>query len=130
MGSPTYVVEVAPAKPAEMGSQLLDLNTGQNWRKMGPYDGRMYIFVRHVSAVCQKVDEKVACLGSAMASIGLGPHGRVGVMGRINAIDYIVAHSESSLLFSQSSKLACWQRLFLRDPQVTLLYIGVERMHR
>lgn len=68
----------------------------------------------------KQVDEKVAYLGSAMASIGLGPHGRVGVYGANspewmmamqacnrmnlycvplydtlgeNAIDYIVAHS-------------------------------------
>eukprot|EP00889_Picochlorum_renovo_P006277 jgi/Picre1/33307/NNA_008631.t1 len=84
----------------------------------------------------KQVDEKVACLGSAMASIGLGLQSHEFVLCSSydtlgeNAIDYIVAHSESSLLFSQSSKLACWQRLFLLTPQVTLLYIGVERMHR
>lgn len=68
----------------------------------------------------KQVDEKVANLGSAMASIGLGPHGRVGIYGANsaewmmamqacnrmnlycvplydtlgeNAIDYIVEHS-------------------------------------
>ncbi|KAI8110231.1 hypothetical protein M9435_001910 [Picochlorum sp. BPE23] len=178
MGSPTYVVEVAPAKPAENGKPAVGPEYRSKLAKDGPpmmeectslYDMFQQSVKKYGDNPClgartgkngeyewltyKQVDEKVACLGSAMASIGLGPHGRVGVYGANspewmmamqacnrmnlycvplydtlgeNAIDYIVAHSESSLLFSQSSKLSMLAKaLPAVTPQVTtVVYWG------
>jgi len=76
--------------------------------------------------------ERAAAIASAMASIGVGPHDRAGVYGANcpewmismqacnrmtiycvplydtlgeNAIEYIINHSESSLVFAQAEKL-------------------------
>lgn len=80
----------------------------------------------------QETAEHAAAIASAMASVGVGPHARAGVYGANcpewmismqacnrmtiycvplydslgeNAIEYIINHSESSIVFAQSEKL-------------------------
>lgn len=93
----------------------------------------------------KEVNDVVSHIGSAMASVGLKPHGRVGVYGpnckewmmamqgcnRMNlycvplydtlgenAIEYILKHSESSVVFAQGDKLGM---LSTALPQLTSL---------
>ena len=93
----------------------------------------------------QQVSDMVSHIGSAMAHVGLKAHGRVGVYGpnskewmmamqacnRMNlycvplydtlgenAIEYIVKHSESSVIFAQGDKLGMLQGAL---PQLTSL---------
>ena len=101
------------------------------------------------------VDVKVADIASGMAKVGLKPHGRVGVYGANspewmmtmqgcnrmnlyciplydtlgeNAIEYIVRHSEASVVFSQASKLSMLAKALpeLSSLVHTVVYWGSE----
>jgi long-chain acyl-CoA synthetase len=118
-------------------NKCLGARTGKN----GEYEWMTY----------SEVNEKVSLIGSAMAAVGLEAHGRVGVYGpnspewmmamqacnRMNlyciplydtlgenAIEYIVKHSEASVLFAHGDKLDMLCKA-LPDLEVhTVIYWG------
>ena len=138
--NPTSLYDMFQKSVAKYGNNnCLGARTG----KKGEYEWLSY----------KQVDEKVTLIGSAMAAVGLEAHGRVGVYGpnspewmmamqgcnRMNlycvplydtlgenAIEYIVKHSEASVLFSHGEKLAMLSKaLPSLTPQVTtVVYWG------
>lgn len=101
----------------------------------------------------QETSERAAAISSAMASVGVGPHGRAGVYGANcpewmismqacnrmtiycvplydslgeNAIEYIINHSESSIVFAQSEKLPMLAKALphVKDQVKHLVYWG------
>ncbi|GAB4822406.1 hypothetical protein N2152v2_009452 [Parachlorella kessleri] len=94
---------------------------------LGHVEGGAYQWLTY-----EQTGEQVDAIGSAMAAVGVGPHGRCGIYGANspqwmiamqacnrqtvycvplydtlgeNAIEYIIVHSESSIVFSSSEKL-------------------------
>lgn len=139
-GAPASLYEMFKNSVAKFGNnRCLGARTGPN----GEYEWSTY----------KEVDEKVTMLGSAMAAVGLEAHGRVGVYGpnspewmmamqgcnRMNlycvplydtlgenAIEYIVKHSESSVLFSHGEKLGMMAKALpaLKSQVTTVVYWG------
>ena len=135
-GDPTSLYDMFQKSVAKFGdNNCLGARTG----KGGEYEWMTY----------KEVDEKVTRIGSAMAAVGLNAHDRVGVYGpnspewmmamqgcnRMNiycvplydtlgenAIEYIVKHSEASVLFVHGNKLEVFAKaLPSLLPQVTTL---------
>ncbi|KAH7620803.1 putative Long chain acyl-CoA synthetase 4 [Nannochloris sp. 'desiccata'] len=101
----------------------------------------------------QETAERAAAIASAMASVGVGPHDRAGVYGANcpewmismqacnrmtiycvplydslgeNAIEYIINHSESSIVFAQSEKLGMLAKALphVKDQIKHIVYWG------